>query len=143
MSRGENEWSGGFVDLVPVSEKMRDFLNETLVNEKKILKYPIHVVYVCGLNHLNICAHVKEMAKQTNILAAVVFRVGYGEKQIDESVKTSGVIYILSSQKRSTTVGISPTMIQEYFQKPTASTKGIESYIFPVVRQYMSEKYSK
>ncbi|CAF5063401.1 unnamed protein product, partial [Rotaria sp. Silwood1] len=48
VSRGESEWSAGFVDFGPVAENFRDFLNSTLVDQQNILKYPLCVVYICG-----------------------------------------------------------------------------------------------
>ncbi|CAF1340849.1 unnamed protein product [Rotaria sp. Silwood1] len=44
VSRGESEWVNGFVDFGPVTEYLRDFLNSTLVDQNKILKYPLRVI---------------------------------------------------------------------------------------------------
>ncbi|CAF1220355.1 unnamed protein product [Didymodactylos carnosus] len=102
ISRGESEWCDGFIDFGPVSESLRDFLNGTLVDEENLLKYPLRVVYVCGLDHFNKCPEVENITKQRNMACAVVYRVGYEEQRIQRSVKSSGVIYIPLTEERAT-----------------------------------------
>ncbi|CAF4174638.1 unnamed protein product, partial [Rotaria sordida] len=80
VSRGESEWVHEFVDFGPVTKNLRDFLNSTLVDRNDILKYPLRVVYVCGLDHFNKCPYVQNMATQNNISVAVVYRMGYDEQ---------------------------------------------------------------
>ncbi len=143
VSRGESEWADGFVDFPLVAENFRDFLNSTLVEQENILKYPLRVVYVCGLDHFNKCSYVENMAKQNNMTCAVVFRVGYEEQQISRSVKKSGIIYIPLSEERTKLTDVSSTQIRQYFQSPTASNTNVEKNIYPNVREYMSRKYRK
>jgi nicotinic acid mononucleotide adenylyltransferase len=143
VSRGESEWADGFVDFVPVTEDFRDFLNSTLVGQEKMLKYPLRVVYVCGLDHFNKCSDVERMAKQNNMSCAVVFRVGYDEQQISRSVKTSGAIYIPLAKERTKLTDVSSTQIRQYFENPAARNTNIEQNIYPNVRDYMSKKYRK
>ncbi|UJR20567.1 hypothetical protein I4U23_023693 [Adineta vaga] len=133
VSRGESEWKEGFVDFDPVTKSFRDFLNITLVDQEKLLKYPLHVVYVCGLDHYNKCADVERMVQQENILCAVVYRVGYDEKKINSSLQSSGVIYIPLLEKRAKLEHVSSTQIRRYFQNPTGIATNIEKNIYPVV----------
>jgi hypothetical protein len=143
VSRGESEWDGGFVDFSPVTENLRDFLNSTLIDQENLLKYPLRVIYVCGLDHYNKCSYVERMAQQNNMSCAIVYRLGYDEQQISRSLKTSGVIYIPLSKERTTLADVSSTQIRQYFQNPTANKANIEQYIYPAVRDYMSKKYGK
>ncbi|UJR18313.1 hypothetical protein I4U23_005215 [Adineta vaga] len=143
VSHGESEWSDGFVDFGPVTENFRDFLNSKLVGQGNIFKYPLRVVYVCGLDHYNKCSYVESMAKQKNMACAVVFRVGYDEKQISRSVKTTSVIYIPLSTECNKTADVSSTAIRQYFENPNTSKTHIERYIYPNVRDYMCRKYAK
>ena len=143
VSRGESEWSGGFVDFGPVTENLRDFLNTTVTGQGNLLQYPLRVVYVCGLDHFNKCSNVERMAKQHNIACVIVYRVGQNEDNVIRSIKTSGVIYIPLSNERSKLADVSSTQIRQYFQNPSANTTNIEQNIYPKVRKYMSKKYGK
>ncbi len=143
VSRGESEWADGFVDFEPVTENFRDFLNNTLVEQENFLKYPVRVVYVCGLDHFNKCSYVERMAKQNNMACAVVYRVGYEEKQIRRSVESSGAIYIPLAKERTKLADVSSTLIRQYFENPSASKSSIERSIYPNVRDYMIRKYRK
>ncbi|CAF3847284.1 unnamed protein product [Rotaria magnacalcarata] len=143
VSRGESEWSDGFVDFGPVTENLRDFLNDALVDQQKILRYPLCVVYICGLDHFNKCSYVERMAKQDNMSCAIVYRVGCDEQQISRSVKKSGCIYIPLVKERNKLTDVSSTLIRQYFQKSVSNTSNIERFIYPNVRRYMSKKYGK
>ncbi|CAF2686977.1 unnamed protein product [Rotaria sp. Silwood2] len=143
VSRGESEWANGFVDFGPVTENLRDFLTMKLVQQEKLLKYPLRVVYVCGLDHFNKCLYVQLMAQQNNILCAVVYRHGYGEEHINQSDKTSGIIYIPLSKERETMTEISSPEIREYFQNPTIKNSNVEQNIHANVREYMRKKIWK
>ncbi|CAF1505768.1 unnamed protein product, partial [Didymodactylos carnosus] len=131
VSRGESTWPDGFIDFGPITEDFRDFLNGTLVDQKNILKYPLRVVYVCGLDHFNKCSYVESMAKQNLMACAVVYRAGYEEQQINRSVKSSGVIYISLSKERNKLMDVSSTQIRQYFQNPTPNNSNVERYIYP------------
>ncbi len=143
VSRGESEWLNGFVDFGPVTENLRDFLNDTLVYSQNVLKHPLSVIYVCGLDHFNKCSYVEKMAKQKNMACAVVFRAGYDEQQIQRSVKTSGVLYIPLIDERDQLTNISSTQIRQFFQNPTTSATTIDQFLYPSVRDYMRRKYKK
>ncbi len=143
ISRGESEWSDGFVDFGPVTENLRDFLNSTLVDDQQFLKHPICVIYVCGLDHFNKCPDVERMAKQKNMACAVVYRPGYDEHKIRSSMTSSGVIYVPLSNERDKIPDVSSTQIRQYFQNPTAINSDIEPFIYPNVRRYMKKKYKK
>jgi len=140
ISRGESEVDV-FVDFPEVAKNFRNFLNNTLVDQENILKYPLRVVYVCGLDHYNKCPDVERIAKQNNMASAVVYRVGNDEKQISHSVGTSGAVYIPLSKERAKLPDVSSTLIREYFQNPGPNKTSIERYIYPHVRNYMSKKY--
>jgi nicotinic acid mononucleotide adenylyltransferase len=142
ISRGESE-ADGFVDFPDVTKNFRNFLNNTIVDQKNILKYPLRVVYVCGLDHYNKCSDVERMTKQNNITSAVVFRVGNDDKQISHSVGTSSAMYIPLLKERAKLPDVSSTLIREYFQNPGANKTSIDRYIYPHVRDYMSKKYRK
>ncbi|UJR11533.1 hypothetical protein I4U23_015714 [Adineta vaga] len=143
VSRGECEWKDGFVDFGPVTENLRDFLNTTLVEQGNVLKYPLRVIYVCGLDHYNKCSYVERMTQQNNMSCAIVFRRGYDEQQISSSLKTSSVIYISLSKERTKLSDVSSTQIRQYFENPTANNTDIERNIYPAVRDYMKRKYRK
>ena len=130
VSYGESEWPNGFVDFGPVAEKFRDFLNYTLVGPEKLFKYPLRVVYVCGLDHYNKCSYVEYMAKQKNMACAVVCRVGYNEQQVARSIRRLDVIYIPLSKEHSKLPDVSSTQIRRYFEKPSTSNTYIERYIY-------------
>ena len=143
VSRGESEWEGGFVDFGPVAENLRDFLNGTLVDLGNTFKYPIRVIYVCGLDHFNNCSYAENMPKQKNMGCAVVYRSGYDEKMVSNSAKNSGVIYVSLAKKHNKITEISSTDICEYFQNPLANKISIKRYIYPNVLEYMSKKYQQ
>ena len=132
-----------FVDFPDVTKNLRDFLNTTLVEQQRVLKHPLCVVYVCGLDHFNKCSDVERMAKKNNMASAVVFRVGYEDQKISHSYKSSGVIYIPLAKERTKLADVSSTQIREYYQNPSASKSGTEKNIYPSVRDYMSKKYGK
>ncbi|CAF1189406.1 unnamed protein product [Rotaria sp. Silwood1] len=143
VSRGESEWANGFVDFGPVTENLRDFLNMKLVKQEKLLKYPLCIVYVCGLDHFNKCLYVQLMAQQDNISCAIVYRHGYGEEHINQSDKTSKIIYIPLSKERTKLTEVSSTEIRNYFQNPSTMNANVEQNIHPNVREYMKKKYGK
>ncbi|CAF4426630.1 unnamed protein product [Rotaria magnacalcarata] len=143
VSRGECEWEDGFIDFDAVTENFRDFLNSTLVGAGTLFKYPLRVVYVCGLDHYNKCSHVENIEKQKNMSSAIVYRTGCNEQQISRSSKTSGIIYIPLIKERSKLVDVSSTEIRQYFQNPGGNKTNIDRSIYPNVRKYMSEKYRK
>ncbi|CAF1380574.1 unnamed protein product [Didymodactylos carnosus] len=120
VTRGESEWADGFVDFAPVTENFRDFLNDTLVEQEKVLKYRLSVIYVCGLDHFNKCSDVRKMAELDNIIPAVVFRSGNDEQMISRSCKSSRVIYIPLTKQREKSLDVSSTQIREHFQNPSA-----------------------
>ena len=140
VSTGECQWPDGFVDFGPVTENLCDFLNDTLVAQEKLLKYPLCVVYVCGLDHFNKCSYLEAMAKQDNMACAVVYRSGYDEKQIRRSSRSTGVIYISLEVECDKILDISSTQIREYFENPTKNTSSLDPFIYPNVREYMSKK---
>lgn len=143
VSRGESEWKDGFVDFGPVVENLRDFLNSTLVGPGNVFKYPLRVVYVCGLDHFNKCSYVEQMAKQKSMGCAVVYRSGCDEKEISNSAKKSGVLYVSLTKERGKITEISSTAIREYFQNPATSKTNIKQHIYPNVLEYMNKKYQK
>ncbi|CAF1215965.1 unnamed protein product [Rotaria sordida] len=141
VSRGECEWPSGFVDFGPVTENLCDFLNDTLVHQDKFLKHPLRVVYVCGLDHFNKCSYLERMAKQKNMACAVVFRSGYNEQHIHQSIRSTDVIYVKLEKERDKIVDISSTQIRQYFQNPTSRTTDIDQFIYPNVYEYMIKNY--
>jgi hypothetical protein len=143
VSRGESEWSSGFVDFFPVTQNLRNFLNSALVTPGNFLKHPLRVVYVCGLDHYNKCSNVKRMADNKNISCAVVYRGGCDEQHISRSMKASGTIYVPLSKERSKLVDVSSTLIRQYFQSPKPQMANIEQHICPMICEYMSQKYRK
>ncbi|CAF1374088.1 unnamed protein product [Adineta ricciae] len=143
VSRGESEWYDGFVDFSPVTENLRDFLNTTLVGQNNLLRYPLRVIYVCGLDHYNKCTYVERMVQQNNMSCAIVYRRGCDEQQINRSLKTTNVIYVSLSKERTKLTDVSSTQIREYFQNPTANNTNIERNIYPSVRDYMRRKHRK
>lgn len=143
VSRGESEYSEGFIDFPEVAVNFRDFINSKLVEQQRLLKYPIRVIYVCGLDHYNKCPDVEKMAKRTNMGSAVVYRIGYDSQKITNSYKTSNIIYVSSETRNSRLPDVSSTRIREYYQNPTATKSDIERYIYPHVHNYMSKKYKK
>ncbi|CAF3230948.1 unnamed protein product [Rotaria socialis] len=143
VSRGESEWADGFVDFGPVTENLRDFLNNTLVDEEHVLRYPLCVVYVCGLDHFNKCSYVENMTKQPNMSCAVVYRTGYEEQRITRSIQSSDVIYIPLSKERGKLTDVSSTQIRQHFQNPSASKANIKANIYPIVDEYMRKKYRR
>ncbi|CAF0829696.1 unnamed protein product [Adineta steineri] len=143
VSRGESEWKDGFVDFGPVTENLRDYLNSTLVEQENILKYPLRIIYVCGLDHYNKCSYVERMAQQNNMSCAIIFRQGYDEQQINRSLKTANVIYISLSKERTRLPDVSSTQIRQYFENPNPKNMDIEKYMYPSVRDYMKRKYRK
>ncbi|CAF4034564.1 unnamed protein product, partial [Rotaria magnacalcarata] len=126
VSRGECEWEDGFIDFDAVTENFRDFLNSTLVGAGTLFKYPLRVVYVCGLDHYNKCSHVENIEKQKNMSSAIVYRTGCNEQQISRSSKTSGIIYIPLIKERSKLVDVSSAEIRQYFQNPGGNKTNID-----------------
>lgn len=143
VSRGESEWPKGFVEFGPVTEDLRDFLNQTLVNEKRLLKNPLRVIYVCGLDHFNKCSYVQTMAKQKNIGFAVVYRSGYDETEIRDLTKPPGAIYIPLTGERGPLSNVSSTEIRKFFENSSNNSGAITQFIYPNVREYMARKYRK
>ena len=143
VSRGESEWAGGFVDFDEVTENLCTFLNDLLVSQRKVLKHPLRVLYVCGLDHFNKCTHVESMAKKENIACAIVYRAGCDEHQVCRAVKSSGAIYVPLASERDQYTHLSSTEIRKYFQNPSASTASIAQLIYPNVRDYMKQKSKK
>ena len=143
VSTGESEWAGGFVDFAPVAESFRDFLNYTLVEQERILKHRLSIVYVCGLDHFNKCSDVRKMAELDNIIPAIVFRNGNDEQMITSVCKSPKIIYVPLTRDRKKMIDVSSTQIRQYFQKPSASNRNIEKYIYPNVHEYMTRKYNQ
>ncbi len=110
------------------------------MKQEKLLKYPLRVVYVCGLDHFNKCPDVERMAQQTNITCAVVYRAGEDEKRILRAARSPNVIYIPLTDQRDTLSNMSSTQIRKYFKSPAA---GAEPFIYPNVREYMIKRYQK
>ncbi|CAF3364423.1 unnamed protein product [Rotaria socialis] len=138
VARGESEWSAGFVDFPPVRENLRDFLNNTLVTQEKLLKYPLRVVYACSLDHFNRCPEIKRLTESTNMACAVVYRVGEDEEQIFEATRSPNIIYVPLLDQRHTLSNLSSTQIRKYFQNPNSAT---EPFIYPNVYEYMSRRF--
>jgi nicotinic acid mononucleotide adenylyltransferase len=142
VTRGESEWAS-FVDFAPVAENFRDFLNHTLVEQERVLKHPLFVIYVCGLDHFNKCSDVRKMAELDNVIPAIVFRSGNDEQMISSVCKSSKIIYVPLTGDRKKMVDVSSTQIRQYFQNPSSSNRNIKKYIYPNVHEYMTKKYSQ
>jgi hypothetical protein len=144
VSRGESEWPNGFVDFGPVTEDVCLFLNRTLVGQKKLLTHPLHVFYVCGLDHFNQCSYVETMPQMTNIHCAVVYRMQQNEQKIDRAVEKSGVIYIPLSAERSKLADVGSAAKAQHLETPCHSSHtNVEPHMYPHVLQYMKAKHGR
>ena len=112
VSRAETECRRGFVDFPAVTRALLVFLNSILFEREKVLKHPLHVIYVCGLDHFNKCAAIEALASYNYIMCAVVYRKGYDEKHIRRVNALSKIIYVPLENERRQLQDISSTEIR-------------------------------
>ncbi|CAF0938817.1 unnamed protein product [Adineta steineri] len=143
VAEGEFQYKR-FVDFDDVVIELAQFLNDERDKPDGLglLKKPLKVVYVCGLDHFNNCRHVEQLAKNENIACAVIYRLNASEdyiKRLEE--KSSNIYYITLDDERKTLVDISSTKIRKQYQNPTDSE--FENLTYSVVNDYLHEKYMK
>lgn len=116
VSRAESEYHNGFVDFGPTTQALCRYLNSTLLVSKKYLKYPIHVIYVCGLDHFNKCSDVRRLAREKFIKCGVVYRKDSDERQISRLDEPSSIIYVPLENDRTNLIDISSTEIRRHWK---------------------------
>lgn len=140
VSRGESEFNDGFMNFDFITENLRDFLNSTFVGSDKLLKYPLTVVYVCGLDHFNKCSHVISLSREENIICAIVYRAGYDENRILHPKKSSNIIYVPLTDERHHLIDVSSTRIRQCFENSIDDAK---QFTYSSVLKYMTDKHKK
>jgi len=140
VSRGECQFNDGFMNFDFITENLRDFLNSILVGSDKLFKYPLTVVYVCGLDHFNKCSRVISLSREEHICCAIVYRTGYDEKRILNPGKSSNMIYVPLADERHNLIDVSSTRIRQCFENSNNDAKQIT---YSSVVKYMTEKHKK
>ena len=139
VAGGECQWDGGFIDFDEVSRTLAEFLNENLYKTEKVLRHPLTVVYVCGLDHFNKCPYVADLVHAKNLACAVIYRLNANEIEIKRLENQSDkVYYIPLTAERSTLVDISSTRIR---QQHGTDSSDLEQFTYPSVCSYLKEKY--
>ncbi|CAM4838778.1 unnamed protein product, partial [Rotaria magnacalcarata] len=111
-TQAESEYYDGFVDFPEVTKTLSQFLNSILFGSGKLLKYPLYVVYVCGLDHFNKCPDVLRLSENKFIKCAVVSRKGCDERRIRRLDESSNIIYVPLDDKHNELSDISSTEIR-------------------------------
>ena len=137
VSRAESEYRNGFVDFGPVSKALGSYLNSTLVGPDKFLKYPLHTIYVCGLDHFNKCTDVERLAKTEYIKCAVIYRKGSEERHVRLFGDSSNIIYVGLEDERQTLVDISSTAIR---QRLATSADDLDEFTYKSVARRLKSK---
>lgn len=112
VSRAESEYYDGFIDFPEVTTTLSQFLNSVLFGAGKLLKYPLYVIYVCGLDHFNKCPDVLHLARNKFIKCAVVYRKGCDERRIRTLDESSNIIYVPLDNQRKELTDVSSTEIR-------------------------------
>ena len=101
-----------------------------------MLKYPLTVVYVCGLDHCNKCSRVISLDREENIMCAIVYRIGYDEKHILNPEKASNIIYVPLRDERYNLIDVRSIRIRQCFETANKLT-------YSSVLKYMTDKHKK
>lgn len=116
VSRAECEYQQGFVDFGPTTEALSQYLNSLLLVSYRFVKYPLYVIYVCGLDHFNKCPEVRRLAKEKYIKCAVIYRKNSDERHISKLGESSNIIYVPLDDERTNVVDISSTEIRRRWE---------------------------
>ena len=131
-----------FVDFDEVTMQLAEFLNSELCGPDKLLKHPLKVVYICGLDHFNKCSHVEQLSREKNIACVVIYRLGARDNHIKTLIdKSSNIYYIPLEDEREKLVDISSTAIRQQYRNPTNTN--VDETIYPAVAKYLQDKYKK
>ncbi|CAF2412518.1 unnamed protein product [Rotaria sp. Silwood2] len=139
VAKGECN-SNEFVDFDEVTLNLADFLNSELYESEKLLKHPLKVVYVCGLDHFNKCPYVRQLATKENVACAVLYRPGASDSLIKSlETKSPNLYYIALDDERETLVNISSTVIRQHYNSAKID---LTQFTYPCVIQFLEDKYN-
>ncbi len=141
VAKGEFQQSR-FCDFDEVTIELAEFLNSELYGDSKVLKHPLKIVYICGLDHFNKCHHVQQLTREKNIACAVIYRLGAPDNYIKSlPEKSSNIYYITLEDEREKLVDISSTAIRQQYRDSTNTN--VDESTYPAVIEYLQNKYQK
>lgn len=141
VSNGECQWTPNFVDFDVVTLKLRNYLNNLLFGKEQLLKHPLTIFYVCGLDHYNGCRTIDSLLQEKDIACAVIYRNRYDEQSIHHMKKFPNAFYIPKTNTRDEIQDLSSTDIRNYYQNRSKYSKSAPLGVSPVVHQFMLNKY--
>ena len=125
-----------FVDFDQVAKELTEFVNRERRSSLSLLKRPLKVVYICGLDHFNRCSYVAEIAEQPNLACVVIYRPDADEKKIRKlQEKNSNVYYFDLKDLRHELKDISSTMIRE------GDPNGLQHLTYDAVIEYLKNRH--
>lgn len=122
VSRAEVDYHHGFIDFGPTTIALRDYLNSTLYTYK-YLAHPIHVIYVCGLDHFNKCPEVSDLAGENYVKCAVIYRKSSEEAYISSYEGSEDIFYVPLQANRDNMEDISSTEIRRQWNRSEAKLR--------------------
>ncbi|CAF1403417.1 unnamed protein product [Rotaria sordida] len=141
VAKGECQFNG-FVDFDEVSMSFAEFLNYELCGPEKLLKHPLKIVYICGLDHFNKCPYVTQLVTAENVTCAVIYRPGASDSRIKNFEETlPNLYYIPLADERETLVDISSTAIRQQHHNPTKTD--LTGLTYQCVIDFLEKKYGK
>jgi hypothetical protein len=124
-----------------VGENLAHFLDLRLCERHKLLKHPLKVVYICGLDHFNKCPYVAGLSNEPKMAFAVIYRLGAFDDHIKTLEKTSPNIYYTTFENdRETLIDISSTAIRKQYR--TSINIDSDTLSYPCVMKYYQKKFS-
>ncbi len=99
-----------------ITKNLHDFRNSILVGSDEVLRYPLTVVYLCGLDHFNKCPRVITLGKEENIDCIIVYRIDFDGKRILNPEKSRNMIYVSLTDERQNILDVSSIRIRQCFE---------------------------